>query len=233
MHHLVITPSANTDKNDYTGAFKPEAAGYIDFWKKKGDTATLIEVNNTLPFAKRYDDLLKKFRATSPARFENLAVFCHGWSSGIQIGLSVKTAPERAQFESFMKELSQRMGSPNPKISLYCCSTGKDARETKEPNTAPGTGDNSFADQFRDALCRNGMTNCTVFAHSTAGHTVQNPDIRYFLGMGSPIGGIGGITPVQRRTPEYKALRKLLDTPERFRMAFFTIAELHDRLLHG
>lgn len=230
MNHLIITGNANTDGKDFTGAFDPEAKGYMEYWTKKGDTCTRIFVDVKKPYAQRIIDLTEKLKATTGA-FDAVAIFCHGWSTGIQVGLSIKSASERVEFQRFMDDLARRLRGVSPKIGLYCCSTGKDARETKEPNTAPGTGDNSFADQFRDRLCQDGFQNCIVFAHSTAGHTATNPDVRYFYGMGSQLGGIGGVTPAPRRTSAYKALRKLLATPERYELPFYSIEELHKRLV--
>jgi hypothetical protein len=116
-------------------------------------------------------------------------------------------------------------------VPLYCCSTGKDPED--DPLTAPGTGDGSFADRLRDALCAAGDADCRVMAHTTVAHTTKNPMVLFMDGMGIPDGGVGGYAPVSPKSkswvPWKKRLREQAGTL-RFRMPYMTPAEIHAEL---
>lgn len=218
---LIVTPDRNTKDNDYKGAFDVEATLYARYWASKGRETTRAKIDVSKGLPSRLKQLLAWLRLITPAvggTRHRLIVASHGWTTGIQVG------PQCKDVDVLTAEL-KRLGIRE--VCLYCCSTGNDA---KDSDTAPGTGDNGFADLLRDAMCRAGITDARVFAHSTAGHTSQNPDIRFFDGMGLTQGGVGGLTPVRRGTPQYQALRRLLKTTDRFELPWLTLPELEQML---
>jgi hypothetical protein len=120
----------------------------------------------------------------------------------------------------------------NTHVVLYACSTGNDPDD--DPDTAPGSGEDSFADVLRDDLCWAGSIWCRVVAHTTAGHTTQNPWLKFFDGKGSPYGGVGAelLFPPRdhdgRLTTEWKTLQELLLSDFRFKFPFMRAAEIHN-----
>ena len=224
--HLIITPDRNTKKSDYVGAFKPESLAYKKRWN--GDIVTF---DPTLSYLKRKKAVLSAIEnAAEDSVVDHLAFFCHGWSSGIQAGfMNKKDVGELAH------TLLTACGMDGPKIALYCCSTGADPQD--DSMEAPGTpkvfsgnpGDGSFADLLRDALCEGGATDCSVFAHRTAGHTTSNPNVIMFEGDGSPYGGYGGVMPITSKNKKaWAAWVKKLKTPFRFDVPCMTVVEIRE-----
>lgn len=76
-----------------------------------------------------------------------------------------------------------------------------------------------------------GDTRCVVEAHVTAGHTTQNSQKKRYLGMGSPVGGVGGNWIVAPGTPLFVKWRKALQTDFRFKFHWLDIADIHQYLL--
>jgi hypothetical protein len=133
-------------------------------------------------------EALKNFKG-----HHRIAFFCHGYSNGIQFGIRSNDSILWWKFVESICECargsvsSQMAGSPN--VLLYACSTGTDP--DGNPDTAPGSGDNSFADRLRDSICWSGGYYCRVVAHTTTGHAWHNPNVKIFDGNGSPYGGVG------------------------------------------
>jgi len=150
------------------------------------------DVVEVVPFAVSTLPIVDRWRAVRAALLahgsgvEVLAVFCHGWSSGLQLVPGVRV-------EAFARTLAAVMTGPIV-VTLYACTTGSDT-DPRTPETAgsdaPG-GDGGFADELRDALCAAGRTRCRVDAHTVLGHTSRNPYVRRFDGLGLADGGAGG-----------------------------------------
>lgn len=171
-------------------------------------------------------------RSKEENRAPNTLVFaCHGFTNRIELGIRSSHLDD---FAKLLRKLHVQYGTPTETeltVVLYCCSTG----------SGPGDGgDGGFADRFRDALCVNGFTNCRVVGSETAGHTTQNSRKRIFDGMGSPVGGTGGIWIVQPGTPLFAKWRKALTATKtklpvakdfRFEFPFMSIAQIHTWLL--
>ena len=204
------------------------------------DTPEVVSFNNRLPFAKRLQPLLKEILSfdDEPARMLNtLAFFCHGWSNGIQAGVTIKTLPK------FLDALEKSFQiDTGLQVNLYCCSTGDDPEDNSKqaagtPNQnkeAFNVGDNSFADAFRDQLCARNYRECKVVAHTTVGHATQNPYAVFFEGAGSPVGGTGGQMPVTPKNGKlWKTWKRLLrgKTTFRFDYPFMSIADIHGHLI--
>lgn len=229
MSTLIVRGESNTPgRKDYTGAFLPESEAYR---KAVGFESMVVTFDNSRPFAQRAKQLLKRMQAMEITdNIDTVAFFCHGWGDGIQAGFT------RRNIKALVAALNtaglHRPLEDDPTVILYCCSTGDDPDDDIEAAPGIDMGDGSFADAFRDELCKAGHTECRVIAHTTAGHTTKNPYAIFFEGLGSPIGGVGGIVPV---TPEQKQLWstwvKLLKTSFRFEYPYMTVGKIHERIL--
>jgi hypothetical protein len=225
MNILCFRPLHNTPgKRDVTGAFAPEAEKFL----KVHGGGVVHAFNNQKPMAHRRQQVLEIIKAEGKdENFDAVAFFCHGWSTGIQAGFM------RPHIQALATAIDTATGATRDLgVVLYCCSTGDDPQD--QPDEAAGTGDNSFADRLRDALCATGDGNefCRVTAHSTVAHATQNPYVLFFDGMGSKVGGVGGYFPVGPGSPLWpKWRKKLRETDLRFRFPFLSVEELHKELL--
>lgn len=205
---------------DYTGAFLPECLAFMKLHVIDAVKNHLkVNLGNVEP--KRKEEVLSfiERRSIEEGRGPNtLAIFCHGLQNKIQLGFS------KFNVDELSKLLRKLHGPAEDKITilLYCCSTA---------NGGLG-GDGGFADSLRDSLCGHGFTNCRVMAHVVSGHTTKNPTKRLFEGLGSNVGGTGGIYILKPGTslfPKWRA--KLANTDLRFRCGFMSIAEIHAELV--
>lgn len=171
QHHILFTGDRDSgDEHDFVGAFKPEADRYQKYWQDQGDSVELHRVDlSQKSHAARVTQMVKALREGEPV--DRFVCCCHGWPTGMQLGLSSDTPEDRDALAAFATVLSER-STPKLQIALYCCSTGK---------SEVGCGIGSFADRLRMALVAAGRPDVTVFAHSTAGHTTRNPAVRFFL----------------------------------------------------
>lgn len=210
-------------KRDVTGAFAPEASRFMKAVATSGD---IVPIDNRKPMSKRRTQVLTAMEAAE-GTFDGIAFFCHGWLDGIQCGFQRRHAPILA------KAIWDLTSHDLVNVPLYCCSTGDDPHD--KPLEAAGTGDDSFADRLRDALCAQGAQYCRVMGHTTVAHTTKNPHALFFDGMGSPVGGVGGYPPVGRKPRTlWTAWRKALrETDLRFRFPFMTVADIHAELGAG
>jgi hypothetical protein len=227
MRALVFTPDRNTHGNDYTGAFQPEAEHFVKLNGVRPEDVHRIDVSKTLGERRAQLMQVLQHAAASIPLVNTLAFFCHGWSRGIQLGL---TTSELASAAHAIAALSG-VAPPLLRIALYACSTGADVVPGKAPvPDAPG-GEGDFADRLRDALCVAGRPFCQVDAHTVRGHTTQNPFVRRFSGDGSPTGGQGGSWIVAPKSVQWRAwMLALQNTDLRFRFPFMSIAEVHSAL---
>lgn len=225
MKALVIRPRYNEEgKKDVTHAFEPESERFIEVNKLD---ATRLVFDNKKPLPNRAEYILSSLKAANKVqRFDVIAFFCHGWRDGIQAGFGTKGAKMQKNLEDLISVLRL---NEDQHIALYCCSTGaSDPNISKE--TASGSGDNSFADKLRDKLCQYSAVECRVVAHTTAAHTTMNPNVIFFDGMGSSIGGAGGYFPVPPNHELWKKWRLALRTDFRFKFPFMSVGEIHSFL---
>lgn len=177
MKHLVLTGDRNTGvDHDFTGAFEPESVRYAKHWREAGDAVDVTRVDLSQRDGVRVAQMLTAIRASAPV--DRLAIFCHGWQTGIQLGLSISSRAELDELAAFATALACA-STDALKVALYCCSTG---------GSDSPTGAGSFADQLRFALVAAGRRDATIFSHRVAGHTTRNAAIRLF-GPGM-VGGV-------------------------------------------
>ena len=232
----IFVPKYNTTKPDATGAFHPEAKNFCDHWEIPCDNIQYVD--NKLPKSCHRpgnvaDDLLDKMEEVQSASAEPVAIwvfFCHGYTHGIQFSIRSPHHPHydeeyAKRYKRFIDIISDH---PSPVIVLYACSTGDDP--DGDSDTAPGSGDNSFADCVRDDLCKRGAVWCRVFAHTTAGHTTGNPYVKLLDGNGNAEGGEGGELIATPGSKEFRNLRKKLKQDFRFRLPFMTVDSIKNSL---
>lgn len=191
-------------KVDVTHAFRPECEAWAD---NRGHTFVNV-IDNKKSFWNRYHQSIKILDdlILMEEKIDEIAIFCHGWRTGIQIGFNNRNVHELAS------RLATLAANNHLVVSLYCCSTGKGA---------VAQGDGSFADELRDALCREEIIHCRVMGHTSAGHTTQNPNVRNYDGHGSYLGGVGAPMLFKTLTPIWKAFKRALDDEETdFRLVF-------------
>ncbi len=224
---LIFVPQHNAKgKKDVTGAFLPEAQ---KLRKLAAEGSFIVTIDNSKPFSRRRKQCNAALDQLIEANifFDSVAVFCHGWLNGIQIGYSRKTV---GQFACRIVCLSWNIDTVT--VPLFCCSTGEDPDD--DPLTAVGTGDDSFADKLRDAICAEGSDLCRVMAHTTVAHATSNPNVLFMDGMGTPDGGVGGYPPVSPKSknwvPWKRALRDRRNNTLRLRMPYMQVADIHTEL---
>lgn len=216
MSVLAFTGDRNTPpKNDYSGAFKPEARRFVE----RCGGGRQVEIDLSRPPARMRKDIIDTLRSYVPpdGYLHAVAFFCHGQTHRIQLGF------DRAHVQELAEALAARGVST---VGLYACSTAA--------GPGPG-GDGGFADGLRDALCVAGMRQCRVLAHKVAGHTSKNRFKLFFDGMGSPVGGTGGYELVTARSPLWKEWSRRMGADKdalRFECLFMSIENLH-RALQG
>jgi len=224
---LIFVPKLNTEgKKDATGAFMPEAKAFAALARTG---SRIYRFDNTKALPKRRAEVLAELDRSKNEGFTAVALFCHGWLDGVQAGFLRRHAVEFAHAINAAVSSAPNAVTTDVTVALYCCSTGKDPQD--DPLTAAGTGDDSFADKLRDALCAAGQVDCRVMAHASKAHTTMNPMVLFMDGMGVATGGVGGYAPVSPKSGDWSAWKKALRTTDlRFRMPFMSPAEIHEAL---
>lgn len=223
---LIVRPSHNSHgKHDVTGAFDPEAKAFAALHGISPYQIAVIDNRNPrMTRAEEFNDLLAKHKPRV------VALFCHGYMHGTQLTANSPGHRDGDSWRPLWEEMVSLLSfHPNPVVILYACSTGDDP--DGDPDTAPGSGDGSFADLLRDRLCEAGARHNRVVAHTTAAHTTMNPFVKFFDGGGSPIGGTGAPLLAAHRGKYFPALRRLLRTDWRFKFPFKSLSTVHEDLV--
>lgn len=126
-----------------------------------------------------------------------LAIFCHGWRGGIQLGF---LTGQGALIDALAQCLSREA-----KIVLYACwAAENETIDTGIDNVGIGT-DGGFADWLRDELRLRGFTGW-VDAHKTKGHVVYNPYVVRFSCASDEPGGQWIVAPSSADWARWRAL---------------------------
>jgi hypothetical protein len=195
MKILAIATQFNAEGKRDADEFRREAAAFVAFHDPSGANSRVALIDNTMPMPMRKAAVVAEIKASSG--LDCVAFFCHGWSSGIQLGFVNSSA----------RDLSSTIADSCADVvtvPLFCCSTGYG-----------GSGGNGgFADRLRDDLSKR-VKRATVDAHVTKGHCTRNPHVRRFE---SPE-GVGGQYIVAQMSPKWKEWKRALQTTD-LRMAF-------------
>lgn len=178
-----------------------------------------------VPLLRRWNYVSRALDANADEQLGHLALFCHGWSSGVQL-----VAAERVKHLARAVAKLTR-GSKRVIVTLYCCTAGSDTNpKTPETSGAAPGGDGGFADLLRDALCAEGVVDCRVDAHTILGHTTRNPFVRRFEGAGSPVGGVGGGWLVEPQSEHWHAWDKAVERELRWEFPLLDAGAIHAKL---
>jgi hypothetical protein len=221
---IIFFSSVNVkNKQDATGAFIPEASAFRAFLGDVLNYHTVhfvpIDCVNNKP-EKRKALFYKALDNIPEHSLSCVAMFCHGYVSGVQFGLSKKDIPERV---SKLAPLCKR----HVVLPLYCCSTADNGHNEEDPQL--GT-DGSFADLLRDRLITSGISLCRVVAHRTAGHTTRNPHVVFFDGDGTDTAQTGGVYPVSPGGKLWGKWKIQLEKSFRFLIPFLTMEDIKQYL---
>lgn len=248
---MVFAPEFNSVRRDgktlrdATGAFHVGAKQFCDYYGLDQSRVThLIDNQNSKTIqARQLLGKMEKAKTRWPETGEFLypqiyVFFCHGFVNGIQFGIRSPTpgrafsTKDRGHWSRFIGAIARH---PAPIVVLFACSIGDDPDD--DPDSAPGSGDDSFGDLLRDDLCARTCIYNRVVTHTTARHSWYNNDLKIMDGMGSPIGGHGGLMLAQKGSKSYRALGQLLRAkPDQggygfaWRFPFMTIADIHREL---
>lgn len=221
---LIILPVHNAvDKSDVTGAFRPGAVQLAETLRDEGYTVVMKGFDNRQLPPKRREEVEGILWANEPSDF--LAFCCHGYTTGIQTGHSLKDG-----MDAFVEVVSLKT-TDEPVIALYACSTA-DTRVKVGKKKAPD-GDGGFADTLRDQLGVQGFKGGHVDGHDTEGHAFKNPRVRRFYITADAVGE-GGDWIVAPGSPLVRAWKRELDFTAagalRYRFPRMTIGAIHTEL---
>lgn len=156
-----------------------------------------------------------------------VVMFCHGYSSGMQFGLSKKN------IHGFVSHLKFSC-TKNLKMTLYACSTASTSKKTRKISM-PGT-DNGYADKLRDEMLKQGFHGGWIDAHLTPGDTVYNPFVlrfytepRFENDWDMP-GGEWLVSPKSQLWHKWKRSVQNQISAFRFRYTLYTEAEIYEFL---
>lgn len=205
-------------KHDVTGAFAPECQLFMQC--HGGQPEDIVVIDNSRSESACRQETLDALNLYAGRNLEAVAFFCHGWPNGMELGFDKRNVDKLA---CAIYDACERT---NIQVPLYLCWTGEGGDK----------GATSFADALRDELCGKGAPHCRVMAHTYKGHTTMNPHIRFFDGMGSSVGGVGGYDvvagPKEVRKKLIDALRGKTPGLEdfRFKFPFMSVGEIVEQL---
>lgn len=209
---LIVAPLHNTHGKRDADEFTREAQA---FGRTRGLRDAVQLVNCQQPASERREHVHRVLDEMPAGSLETVALFCHGWPTGIQLGYSCRDAWVLAMH-------MRRAAAHELRVILYACSAGADDDGDTEDEVVPGPGgDGGFADALRDQLCDRG-TRATVYAHTCKGHATRNPWVRRF----PPEMRAGGHMLVEPRSPLFPAWRRSLSGGMRFRFPWLTPEDL-------
>ena len=222
---LAICPSTNRKgKKDVTGAFLPEALRFTELRAEEDYTALLRQFDNDDSKRRRRREV-EEIIQLAPYPIDCLALFMHGYRRGLQSGHNSWNVKNLA------KAIASN-ASPNIKIALYACDTGRDADRQRADDNKPGPGgEGGFADKLRDSLVHLGLDGGWVDAHTVTAHTTKAPYVRrFYINEEAQHGGGGWL--VTPRSPEWKKWRTRLQKDRRFRLSFplFSQSQIYEAL---
>ncbi len=215
MKALILLPDRDRDPGDWHGAFRPEAEHLVAVHQLPA--AALVQIDIDQDEGGRRAQVLRAIEQ-SPG-LDLLAVLCHGWKGGLQLGFHLHDVPVLAS------ALATSM-APGCKVVLYACWDG---------DGAGANGDGGFADQLRDCLSRcvvpAGPWSGWIDAHSGKGHCTSNADVRRFP-AGEAEGGAWLVAPGSPLWPAWE--REVHDrhgSTLRLRYPLLSQEAVHDELL--
>ena len=144
---------------------------------------------------------------------DTIAIFCHGYKTGIQTGHTKRTTQALA-------DAIAGVAQPWCVVVLYACDTARDDDRQRADDMKPGPGgEGGFADALRDAMLAAGMHGGHVDAHTVTAHATKAPYVRRFY-VDEVAKDTGGDWLIAPGSPKWKAWRRRLQTDTAFRLSF-------------
>ena len=225
---VIFVPDRNTHgKKDLTGAFLPEAKRFAREHQLAASAIVKIDVGKAR--IKRQQSVIDaiKTQADKQDGLDFVAFFCHGYRYRLQVGFGSRSTVDERWLRKLAKAVYDNTGW-GVVLPLYACTTATSDRRKHDQTAA---GDGGFADELRDALCREGADQCRVVGHTTSGHTTKNPFVRVFEGNGSTEGGTGGQWISRPRGPTWRRWKTWLrEGNNRFHFPFMETSEIIAKL---
>lgn len=195
MSVVAIAPMHNSPgKKDATGAFIPEAKAFA-----KMHHGRLMLFDSHAPPRSRFVDVIDYL--TPMRNVEAVGFFCHGFKSGLQIGVSMRTVHVLA---ATLRTCGVRT------VALYACDTARDGDGDRSDDVQPGPGgDGGFASALSAA-----MPGVDVWGHAVAGHATRSPWMRRFRDGGD------GEWAVEPKSALWAAWRRALQDDAALRLSF-------------
>jgi len=228
---IAFAPKHNRPGKGDAREFQSQAKQWCKFFNLDPDERLVI-FDNSKSKAHMRDTVLEALERLPLSGLDPVvtAFFCHGYKRGLQPGFDL------GHVDRLAKAISYR-GGKNVIVPLYACDTARDLDRDRADDLEEFGGDGGFADELRDALCRAGSVFAKVDAHTTAGHTTRNWNLRRFKGDGSSVGGKGGfyIVPIVRDEKSEKHViwlkwREQMKTDFRWMFPLMTTTEIHHYL---
>lgn len=226
---LIFIPDRNSpNKSDMTGAFLPEALAFAKHHQVPESQIIRVPVAGAHTSREEFViQAIEKHFAQSSAEPCTIAFFAHGHRYHSQFGFGERFAVNQKALRRLAKIIRSK-NTGEVIFPLYACTS---ATSDRTKNDQVAAGDGGFADELRDALCREGATECRVIGHTTAGHTTRNPYVRFFEGSGATNGGEGGHWVVRPNGPMWKKWVAVLKTDLRYDFCFMGLASIHAKLV--
>jgi hypothetical protein len=219
MKLLVLRPAKYAEGDGY-GVFGPEGDRLAMVWRGRGASVFVAEVDcaitnhnperpppnlqATLDQRWRSAKFKTEIAAETLGGLTHLAVLCHGWRTGLQIGIGVHNV------ESVAKTIAGAVRGSSVTVVLYACSAG----------SGKADGDRSVADMLRDAIAVSGK-NVRVFAHTESGHATYMPFKRCFEGSAGSLPLTGGYYVVNPKSPVFPRWKMALRKHPTLRFDYF------------
>lgn len=207
---LIIRPDGGSGKHVFVG----EAERLQEMHDIPDEHVIVFDHDDTRP--ERYDTTCAGIERASGdlspgEKWDSLIILRHGLPLAGQEGSNTQNLGR-------MVRAARGRWAPHLTVALLSCSNA--ATIGRNPD-----GDMSFADVFRDELCRAGFVWCQVYGHLIAGHATRlltdrqggawRPLARWFRGDGSAAGGIGGEVVMPRGhallDDAYRLMRRSVD----------------------
>lgn len=178
MRTLALLPDRDTRGGDWHGAFRPEAERFA---RLHGSDLVQIDVSqpDRMRRAQVRQAILTHYEESGP--FDGVALFCHGWREGIQLGYKRGDVADLAS-------VIATCAADNAVVALYACSTSAEGETDPAGGTCGGPACGGFAEALHGALrwCVStggaSASGIVVYAHDRAGHTTSNPYVRRLVG---------------------------------------------------
>lgn len=136
-----------------TAEFTREARRFQEYWNIPDHRVK--DFSNYLGYRRKYEVLLF-LNEKIEKDVKHIAIFCHGWKNGIELGFKNDDIPLLAKFTI-----------PIYSVILYCCNCGKRGGFAERLSSEDGKG-------------------LEVYAHTTKGHVTMNPHVVNYSDIGSP-----------------------------------------------